>query len=114
MSIVIRRAYEPAQAADGYRVLVDRLWPRGVSKSALKLDLWMKDVSPSPELRRWFAHDVARWVQFQKRYVAELKQKPELIQDLRQRGRRGRVTLVYGTRDEVHNSAAVLKKYLDG
>jgi uncharacterized protein YeaO (DUF488 family) len=114
MPVVIKRAYESLSASDGYRVLVDRLWPRGLTKEKLKLDVWMKDLSPSPELRKWFSHDVAKWAEFQKRYRKELQAHPDLIQELKKRSRQGRVTLVFAAHDEVHNNAALLKKYLEG
>lgn len=114
MSVMIKRAYESPSASDGYRVLVDRLWPRGLTKEKLKLDVWMKDLSPSPELRKWFSHDVAKWAEFQKRYRKELQVHPDLIQELKKRARQGKVTLVFAARDEVHNNAALLKKYLEG
>ena len=113
MSVSIKRAYYAAEASDGYRVLVDRLWPRGVSKASLKMDVWMRDVAPSPELRRWFQHDVTKWTEFQKRYLKELAGREDLVRELRQRSRDGHLTLLYATRDEIHNSAAVLKKLLE-
>jgi uncharacterized protein YeaO (DUF488 family) len=106
-----KRAYERAAASDGYRVLVDRLWPRGVKKEALRLDLWAKDLAPSPELRRWFGHDPARFREFAERYHAELEADParSLLAALVRRAARGPVTLVYGARDEHHNGAVVLR-----
>jgi uncharacterized protein YeaO (DUF488 family) len=113
MPVVIKRAYEPAQAADGYRVLVDRLWPRGLTKEKLKLDVWMKEVSPSTELRKEFHHQAERWAEFQRRYFTELQAQPELIGELRRKSRTGTVTLVYAARDETRNNAAALKHYLE-
>ncbi len=106
----IKRAYEPASDGDGYRVLVDRLWPRGVSKEKAHLDAWVKEIAPSTELRRWFGHDPERWDEFQRRYRAELAE-PErrhLIDELAERATHGPVTLIYGARDTAHNEAVVL------
>lgn len=113
MSISIKRAYEPAQAADGYRVLVDRLWPRGLSKTTLMMDAWMKELAPSTALRNWFHHDVAKWADFEKRYFKELDAQPEAVGELRRKARAGRLTLLYAARDETHNNAVALKKYLE-
>ena len=112
--IAIKRAYDPAAKDDGFRVLVDRLWPRGRSKAQLRLDAWMKDVAPSTALRTWFGHDPKRWTEFKRRYKHELGAaalRPAL-QDLARRGRRGRLTLVYGAKDEQHNQAVVLREVL--
>ena len=106
----ITRAYEPAGDGDGYRVLVDRLWPRGVSKAKARLGAWMKEIAPSTELRRWFGHDPARWDEFERRYRAELAE-PErrsLVDELADRATHGPITLVYGARDTLHNGAIVL------
>lgn len=111
--IRLKRAYEPAAASDGRRVLVERLWPRGVSKARLRLDDWMKDVAPSTELRRWFGHDPERWREFRSRYFAELRAHPAAWQPLLARARRGRVTLLHAARDEAHNGALALKAFLD-
>jgi uncharacterized protein YeaO (DUF488 family) len=113
MPIAIKRVYDAAEATDGYRVLVDRLWPRGLSKANLKMDAWMRDISPSPELRRWFAHDAAKWTEFQRRYTKELEAHADLVRELHERARSGRLTLLYAARDEIHNSAALLKEYLE-
>lgn len=113
MPIVIRRAYESAQAADGTRVLVDRLWPRGLTKEKLKLDLWMKEVAPSNELRKEFHARPEKWAEFQRRYYAELEAQPELTGELKRRSRAGTVTLMYAGRDAAHNNAAALKNYLE-
>jgi len=109
----IKRAYEPASPKDGFRVLVDRLWPRGVSKEHAALDLWLKDIAPSTELRKWFGHDPAKWADFKIRYTRELAKLDEPVHLLKQKGKRGAVTLVYGARDEEHNHALVLKAYLE-
>jgi uncharacterized protein YeaO (DUF488 family) len=111
--IRIKRAYEKPCRQDGFRVLVDRLWPRGLSKDQAAIDLWLKDVAPSAELRQWFRHDPSRWREFQRRYQAELKQRADALKLLRARAREGTVTLVYGARDEEHNNAQVLKRVLE-
>ena len=112
MKLRIKRAYEPAAAADGARFLVDRLWPRGVKKEALALADWLKDVAPSDPLRRWFGHDPARWTEFRRRYRAELKCLGRALQPLRDAQQRGSVTLVYGAKDAQHNHAVVLRAFL--
>ena len=109
----LRRAYEPATPEDGRRVLVDRLWPRGVSKERAALDLWAKDVAPSSDLRRWFGHDPARWEEFARRYRQELDAHPEVLQPLLQAAADGPLTLVYGARDTRHNEAVVLQQILE-
>lgn len=111
--ISIKRIYEAASADDGFRVLVDRVWPRGVTRDAAAVDLWMKDIAPSTELRKWFGHDPVRWEEFCSRYFAELEHLPALIEQLRGQARKGRLTLVYSARDEAHNQAVVLKQALD-
>lgn len=113
-NVKLKRAYEPADAGDGTRVLIDRLWPRGVSKDAAAVDLWLKDVAPSTELRKWFGHDPARWAEFQNRYAQEVGQHPQAFEQLRDMARAGRVTLVYSARDEAHNDAVVLRRLLLG
>ncbi|HET7584590.1 MAG TPA: DUF488 family protein [Gemmatimonadaceae bacterium] len=110
--IKLKRAYEPAARGDGRRFLVERLWPRGVRKDDLPLDGWLKDVAPSPALRRWFAHDPAKWPEFRRRYFAELRKNDEALQPLRDAARRGTVTLVYSARDTEHNAAVALREYL--
>ena len=105
--IAVKRIYEPPSPADGRRVLVDRLWPRGVSKARAQLDAWMKDVAPSPELRRWFDHRPERWPEFRRRYIDELKSNPALGA-LRDMAAAGPVTLIYEARDAAHNEAVVL------
>ena len=110
--IRLKRAYEPPAMEDGERILVERLWPRGVSKERADIERWMKEIAPSTELRRWFAHDPAKWEEFRERYRAELAEKPELITELREKAKRGTITLVYAARDEAHNSAVVLQEYL--
>jgi uncharacterized protein YeaO (DUF488 family) len=110
----IKRAYEPARPADGHRVLVDRLWPRGVSKEQAHLDEWLKEIAPSDALRKWFGHDPRRWVEFRERYLRELD-RPDadaLLEGLVRRASRGTVTLVYAAHDELHNDAVVLAEEL--
>lgn len=113
--IKLKRAYEPAADDDGYRVLVDRLWPRGISKAVMKFDCWEKDLAPSTELRKWFGHDPARWQEFHERYLRELDDpaKRRLLDGLAQQARKGTVTLIYSARDTEHNQAVVLKQALD-
>ena len=113
-NVRLKRAYEPVDAEDGTRVLVDRLWPRGVSKIAAALDQWMKEIAPSTELRKWFGHDPDRWEEFSRRYSAELHQNAELLIQLRSLARQGPVTLVYSAHDEVHNDAIVLRDVILG
>ena len=110
--IFLKRVYEPAEQGDGARFLVDRLWPRGFKKEALKADEWMKAVSPSDALCKWFRHDPAKWKEFQRRYSAELDGKPETWQPLVRAARAGDVTLLYSARDTEHNNALVLRAYL--
>jgi uncharacterized protein YeaO (DUF488 family) len=112
MDIRLKRAYEPPLASDGYRVLVDRLWPRGVSRKAARLDAWERSVAPSSELRRWFGHDPTRFEEFRRRYVAELTAQETTLQELRRHARKETVTLVYGARDTEHNEAVVLAEVL--
>jgi uncharacterized protein YeaO (DUF488 family) len=112
VDVRIRRAYDPPARGDGHRVLVDRVWPRGVAKADLALDAWSKEVAPSTALRRWFGHDAERWPAFQERYFAELDALPDAVHELVERARRGRLTLVYGARDPDHNQAVALRAYL--
>lgn len=109
MHILIKRVYAPPDASDGLRVLVDRLWPRGIAKA--KVDVWLKDVAPSTALRQWFGHDPAKWVEFKKRYRAELKGNPA-VDELRALARKCDVVLVYAAKDEAHNEAVVLQQFL--
>ncbi len=109
---VIKRIYEPANPNDGYRVLVDRLWPRGVSKERAALDEWAKDIAPSPDLRKWFAHDPAKFAAFTKRYIDEVKQNPEAAEIISNWRKHDKVTLLYGARDSANNEAEVLRQYL--
>ncbi len=109
----LKRAYEKPSPSDGYRVLVERLWPRGVTRAAAALDAWLKEIAPSAELRTWFCHDEEKWPEFRRRYHAELARHPDIVEDLRARARKGTVTLVYGSRDQEHNAATVIKDYLE-
>ncbi len=108
-----KRVYENKKVSDGTRFLVERLWPRGIKKDELKMKAWLKDVSPSPALRKWFAHDPAKWQEFQKRYRAELKANADAWKPIVEAARRGDVTLLYSARDTEHNSALVLKSFLE-
>ena len=112
MVIQLKRAYEPPESDDGFRVLVDRLWPRGVSKSAARIDLWLKELAPSTALRQWFGHDPDRWPEFQRRYRSELQQHAEELDRIRALAKKQTVTLVYSAHDEDHNDAVVLKDVL--
>ena len=111
--IGIGRVYEPPSAEDGTRVLVDRLWPRGVSKEAAGIDEWARDLAPSDALRRWFGHDPARWEEFARRFRRELDARPGALDSLLAAARQGAVTLVYGARDERHNQAVVLREIIE-
>ncbi len=108
----IKRAYQAAAAGDGTRILVDRLWPRGVRKADAGIAEWMKDIAPSDELRKWFGHDPGRWEEFRRRYRAQLAGKEDLIAQLRELARKGPLTLVYSAHDEAHNQAVVLRETL--
>jgi uncharacterized protein YeaO (DUF488 family) len=111
--IKIKRVYESAGPADGTRILVERLWPRGMRKEELTLDCWIKDVAPSTDLRRWFGHDPAKWEEFRRRYFAELDAHTPALQPLLEAARKGNVTLLYSSRDTEHNNAAALEEYLN-
>jgi uncharacterized protein YeaO (DUF488 family) len=113
MAIRLKRAYEKPARDDGIRVLVERLWPRGLTKQEARIDLWLKDAAPSTELRKWFGHDPARWSEFRRRYEAELKRNPGPVGTLREKARGGTVTFVFAARDEEHNGALVLKHFLE-
>ena len=110
--IKLRRAYESASASDGQRFLVDRLWPRGLTKAAVSVDAWLKGVAPSTELRKWFAHDPVKWLTFEERYRRELAAHPEVLTPLLDAARAGPITLVYGARNEHRNAAVVLREFL--
>ena len=113
MVIRVKRAYDPPGPGEGRRFLVDRLWPRGIKKDALKLDGWLKDLAPSSSLRAWFAHDPAKWDEFRRRYHAELNENPPVWQGLKDAAKKGDITLVYGARNTEHNDAVALKEYLE-
>jgi uncharacterized protein YeaO (DUF488 family) len=108
----LKRAYDPAEPADGHRVLIDRLWPRGVSRERAKLDAWEKDLSPSTELRQWFGHDPSRFPEFRRRYIEELRDKRPRLTALRRQARKGTLTLIYSAHDSEHNDAVVLAEVL--
>ena len=112
MDVRLKRAYEPAAASDGYRVLIDRLWPRGVSRERAKLDEWERELPPSAELREWFGHDPSRFEEFRRRYIEELRYERPRLTELRRRARNGTLTLVYSARDTEHNDAVVLADVL--
>ena len=112
MNIKIKRVYEQPDKEDGKRILVDRLWPRGLTKAKASVDLWLKDIAPSTELRKWFGHEPGKWTEFKTRYRAELKKNNEPVALLKREIEKGMVTLVYGAKDEQHNEAVVLQKFL--
>lgn len=109
----VKRVYDPPADVDGARILVDRLWPRGLKKETARLDEWLKDVAPSDALRRWFSHDPARWKEFQWRYFSELDGRPEVVSAILERARKGPVTLLYAARDTEHNHAVALRTHLE-
>lgn len=111
--ITLKRVYEKPAASDGCRILVDRLWPRGLSKEKARVDLWLKDLGPSTELRKWFGHDPIRWAAFKAKYRRELKAKKPLLHEIEMHAQQGPVTLLYGAKDTEHNEAVVLKEQLD-
>jgi len=112
MDVRLKRVYDPPERSDGYRVLIDRLWPRGVSKERAQLDEWAPELAPSAELRRWFGHDPARFAEFRRRYLDELNAQQEKLRELRGRAREKTLTLVYGARDTEHNDAVVIAELL--
>lgn len=111
--IKIKRVYEKPQPGDGLRLLVDRLWPRGLSKDQARVDRWLKEIAPSDELRKWFGHDPDKWQEFRSRYIEELRSKREMVDEIVASARTGTVTLVYAAADEEHNNAVVLKELLE-
>ncbi len=113
LDIKLKRAYERPAASDGTRILIDRLWPRGIKKEAAAIDRWLRDLAPSNELRKWFGHDPAKRVEFEKRYFQELEQHPDLVEELLQRAVRGRLTLLFASRELELNNAVALKHYLE-
>lgn len=114
MTIRVKRVYEPPSADDGLRVLVDRLWPRGLSRDKARVDYWPRDIAPSDGLRRWFGHDAVKWPEFKKRYFRELAAKPETVEELASLARRRRVTLLFGAAETRYNNAVALKEFLAG
>src|SRR4051812_17866225 len=114
MKVAMKRVYEQPQESDGTRILVDRLWPRGLTKEKAKVDVWLKEIAPSNELRKWFAHDAKKWTEFQARYAEELKSNAEPFAVLKHEVAKGPVTLLYAAKDEEHNEAVVLQKMLRG
>ena len=110
--IKLKRAYEPPAESDGRRILVERLWPRGITKQHAAIDLWMKEIAPSAELRKWYAHDVEKWLEFKKRYLKELNSNKDQLLQLRELIKKP-VTFIYAAKDEQHNSALVLKDLLE-
>jgi uncharacterized protein YeaO (DUF488 family) len=112
MNIKIKRVYEQPAKDDGRRILVDRLWPRGLTKGKASVDLWLKEIAPSTELRKWFGHDPDKWKRFRGRYETEIRHKDDLIKMLKRKVREGTITLVYAARDEKHNEALVLRQFL--
>jgi uncharacterized protein YeaO (DUF488 family) len=113
MKIKIKRVYEDVTKEDGKRILVDRLWPRGLTKSRARIDLWLKEIAPSTALRKWFGHEPSRWAEFKRRYSAELTRNRDQLSLLKREVSAGHVTLVYGAKDHEHNGAVVLKQFLE-
>jgi uncharacterized protein YeaO (DUF488 family) len=113
MSIKLKRAYDPPIKSDGRRILVDRVWPRGIAKNDLQIDAWLKDLAPSTELRKWFGHDPTKWDEFKKRYARELEQRSEALEELLEMTRAGHVTLVFSAKDTQHNNAVALRDHLE-
>lgn len=114
MKIKLKRAYEKPEKTDGTRILVDRLWPRGLTKRKASIDLWLKEIAPSTELRKWFGHDPKKWRSFRGRYQRELKLHADQLKLIKSKAKEGTVTLIYGARDQEHNEAVVLKRFLEG
>jgi len=113
MHIHLKRVYEAPEPSDGFRILVDRLWPRGVPKISAHIDLWLRDIGPSTPLRKWFGHDPSRWIGFRDRYILELRNNSDAVEQIKVQVRRGLVTFVYGAKNKEHNHALVLKEYLE-
>ena len=113
MAIDVKRAYERAATSDGCRILVDRIWPRGITKDDLQVDAWLKDLAPSTGLRKWFGHDPNKWDEFRRRYAKELEQRPGALEELVARAEAGHVTLVFAAKDSDHNNAVALKQQLE-
>ncbi len=113
MMIKLKRAYEKAAESDGYRILVDRLWPRGLNKSEASVDLWLRDIAPSEQLRKWFSHDATKWPEFKQRYLEELTTKETLVRQVVEKAATSAVTLVYAAHDAQHNNAVVLREHIE-
>jgi uncharacterized protein YeaO (DUF488 family) len=113
MTIDLKRAYDPPAKSDGPRILVDRVWPRGIAKDDLHIDAWLRDLAPSTHLRKWFGHDATKWDEFRKRYARELEQRSEALEELVEKARAGHVTLVFSARDTEHNNAVALRENLE-
>lgn len=111
-TIAIKRAYEAPSRGDGMRILVDRMWPRGVSKEEAEIDLWLKEISPSTKLRQWFGHEAPKWEKFREKYFKELAANGDLVEELKSHVKKGKVTLVYAAKDEEHNNAVAIREYL--
>lgn len=112
MELNVKRIYEPAEKEDGYRILVDRLWPRGMAKEKAKIDHWLKEIAPTTELRKWFNHDPEKWTEFQRKYKVELKDNKAAIDFLKEKIEKGKTTILYAAKDETHNEAKVIAAYL--
>jgi len=112
MNVKVKRIYDQPDKTDGYRILVDRLWPRGLKKERASIDLWLKDIAPSHELRKWFSHEQQRWPEFKDRYFQELRKKSDSVELIREKAKRGKVTLVYGAKDEQFNNAVCLREFI--
>lgn len=112
MALRVKRVYDEPASDDGFRILVDRLWPRGLSKDKAHVDLWLKEIAPSNDLRKWFAHDPEKWDEFRRRYHDELAERRELVEQVRQQMKQGPVTLLYSAKDEAHNQAVALRDFL--
>ncbi|HJT68625.1 MAG TPA: DUF488 domain-containing protein [Terriglobales bacterium] len=112
--VTLKRVYDKPESADGKRFLIERLWPRGVNKTSLKFDAWIKDAGPSTELRKWFRHDPEKWIEFRRRYFAELNARPKVLESITKAAAEGNVTLLYSSHDTQHNNAVALKEYLEG
>ena len=113
LKLKLKRVYDEPDAADGKRILVDRLWPRGLTKEKAQVDLWLKEIAPTTELRKWFNHEPEKWAEFQKRYRRELEENDEVVKQLKTEMKKGEVTLVYGAKDEEHNAAVVLREFVE-
>jgi uncharacterized protein YeaO (DUF488 family) len=113
VQVALKRAYDPPARGDGRRVLVDRIWPRGIARDDLRIDAWLKELAPSTSLRKWFGHDPNKWEEFKERYARELEERPDALAQLIGMAKAGRLTLVFGARDTEHNNAVALKEYLE-